>query len=183
MNYYALFAPILDYPSFGLASALNQAIAQILRANPEAASRLADFKAQSERIGLGQLEALYASTFDLQADCSLYAGYHLFGEDWRRSLFRAELNGRYQAADFSCGDELPDHFAVLLRFLSVQTNREEEAALRDDCLIPTVSKVAARLGSEDNPYRAAFEALLLCLRAPLSDAAPTGAQTAMEPVL
>ncbi len=170
MNPYALFAPILDYPTLGLAAALNEAIAQILPINPEAAGRLADFKAQAECVGLGRLEEIYAQSFDLQADCSPYAGYQLFGEDWRRSFFLAELNGRYLAAGFTCGDELPDHFAVLLRFLSVQTDREEESALRDDCLIPAASKMVERLGGSHNPYRSAFEALVLCLGAPL----PTG---------
>ncbi len=173
MNHYALFAQILDYPNPGLAATLTEAIDQLHRVNPEAARRLGDCKAQCEHLGMVRLEELYTSTFDLRADCSLYAGYHLFGEDWRRSLFLAELKGRYQAAGFSCGDELPDHFAVLLRFLSVQTNREEESALRDDCLIPAASKVAARLDPVLNPYRAALDALLLCL-------APQGGVGALE---
>jgi nitrate reductase molybdenum cofactor assembly chaperone NarJ/NarW len=183
MNPYPLFAQIMDYPSPGLAATLTEAINQFQPVNPEAARRLRDCKAQCEHLGLVRLEELYTSTFDLQADCSLYAGYHLFGEDWRRNLFLAELMGRFQAAGFSCGNELPDHFAVLLRFLSVQTSREEESALRDDCLIPAAVKVAARLGPTGSPYRAAFEALLLCLGAPLSSAAPTGIQTPKESVL
>ncbi len=163
MNPYALFAEIMDYPSPGLAATLSEAINQFQPVNPEAARRLGDCKAQCEQLGLVRLEELYTSAFDLRADCSLYAGYHLFGEDWRRSLFLAELKGRYQAAGFSCGDELPDHFTVLLRFLSMQADAEEESALRDDCLIPAASKVAARLDPVLNPYRAVLDALLLCL--------------------
>jgi nitrate reductase molybdenum cofactor assembly chaperone NarJ/NarW len=139
---------------------------------------LTDFKAQCERLGWDRLEELYAGTFDLQADCSLYAGYQLFGDDWRRSLLLAELKGRYQAGAFSCGSELPDHFAVLLRFLSAQTDPEEDLALREDCLIPAAGKVAARLEPAGNPYRAVLDALLLWLAEPRSSraACPNAAQ-------
>jgi nitrate reductase delta subunit len=125
---------------------------------------LAKFKAEGERLGLDRLEELYANTFDLQADCSLFAGYHLFGEDWRRSLFLVELKERYQTCGFSCGHEVPDHVVVLLRFLSVQTDPKEEMALLEDCLLPVASRVAARLDPAHNPYRAALDALLLRLR-------------------
>jgi nitrate reductase delta subunit len=164
MNHYALFAQILDYPGPGLAEILKESITESRRSNPEAARLLDKFKAECERLGSARLEELYANTFDLQADCSLFTGYHLFGEDWRRSLFLVELKERYQACGFSCGHEVPDHVVVLLRFLSVQTDPEEETVLLQDCLLPAASRVAARLDPAHNPYRAALDALLLRLR-------------------
>ncbi len=166
MSLYASLASILDYPGAGLAGALAEGIAALRPARPEAARQLQRFQADSERLGQARLEELYANTFDLQADCSLYAGYHLFGDDWRRSLFLTELQRRYAACGFSCGHEAPDHLVALLRFLAVQTDSAEEAALRADCLVPTAAKIAGRLDPARNPYRAVFEALLLCLDAP-----------------
>ncbi len=163
MNGYALFAQILDYPGPGLAGVLEEGIAESQPANPETARLLARFKGECERLGLPRLEELYTNTFDLRADCSLYAGYHLFGEDWRRSLFLAELKERYRACGFSCGIEMPDHMAVLLRFLSVQTDPGEETVVIEDCVRPVVSRVAAQLDPALHPYRGALEALRLWL--------------------
>ncbi len=169
MNHYALFAQILDYPGPRLAEIVKEGLTESRCAHPEAARLLGEFQAGCERLGPARIEELYANTFDLQADCSLFAGYHLFGEDWRRSLFLVELKERYQNCGFSCGQEMPDHVVVLLRFLSVQTDPKEETILLEDCLLPVVSKVAACLDPAHNPYRAALDALLLRLGAQGSD--------------
>ncbi len=163
MNHYAFLARILDYPDKGLAAALKESIAESQLISPQAAKLLGRFSVECERLGLDRLEETYANTFDLQADCSLYAGHHLFGEDWRRSLFLAELKERYQACGFSCGNEVPDHLGALLRFLSVQLDPEEERVLLEDCVLPVASKIAARLDPALNPYRVALDALLLRL--------------------
>ncbi len=180
MKCYASFAEILDYPGPELTPALDEAVARLQCARPEPAKLLGDFKETCEHLGPNQLQELYVSTFELRADCSLYAGYHLLGDDWRRSFFLAELKRRYDTVGFSCGRELPDHVPVLLRFLSVQTDPEEESALRSDCLIPAIEKVAARLEPRLNPYRTVLDALLLFLAEPSSNRTASPADTKPE---
>jgi nitrate reductase molybdenum cofactor assembly chaperone NarJ/NarW len=170
MRHYNLFARILDYPSAELAQVLQAGIADCQGASPEAATLLTKFKFDCGRLGLAQLEELYTNTFDLPTDCSLYAGYHLFGEDWRRSLFLAELMERYQAHGFSCGYEMPDHLVVLLQYLALEADVKEEMILLEDCLLPVVLKVSSRLDHALNPYRTAMEALLRLLRGRVAEA-------------
>jgi nitrate reductase molybdenum cofactor assembly chaperone NarJ/NarW len=164
MNHYTLFAQILDYPGPDLVQVLQAGIAEYQDAYPEVARLLTRFKTDCGRLGGTRLEEVYTNTFDLPADWSLYTGYHLFGEDWRRSLFLAELMERYQARGFSCGYEMPDHLVVLLQYLSLPANSKEEKILLKDCLLPVVSKVSSRLDHALNPYRSVMEALLLILR-------------------
>ncbi len=164
MKRYGFFATLLDYPDSGFPQVLKDSFAEGCVANPEADALLRKFKTGCERLGLERLEELYTNTFDLRPDCSLYAGHHLFGEDWRRSFFLSELQGRYQTRGFSAGTELPDHVAVLLRFLALEDDPDERTVLVGDCLIPAVSAMAARLDPATNPYRPALEALLICLK-------------------
>ncbi len=164
MKRYGFFATLLDYPDSGFPQVLKDSFAEGCVASPEADALLRKFKTGCERLGLERLEELYTNTFDLRPDCSLYAGHHLFGEDWRRSFFLSELQGRYQTRGFSAGTELPDHVAVLLWFLALEDDPDERTVLVGDCLIPVVSEVAARLDPEANPYRAALDALLICLK-------------------
>ena len=118
-----------------------------------------------ERAQAGQLEELYTGTFDLQVVCYPYVGYHLFGESYKRGMFMAQLNQGYRERGFSAGNELPDHVAVVLRFLALTTDGDFSQALLREGLIPTVDKMAQAFGDQsDNPYAEVIRALLLVLR-------------------
>jgi len=101
-------------------------------------------------------EELYTATFDMRPACVPYVGIHLFGEEnFKRGVFMAALNARYAAAGFDARGELPDHVAVLLRFIA-ETGEAERRELIQCCLLGPLDTMIAALAVE-NPYRGLLE--------------------------
>ena len=82
---YGLFAQLLEYPRGNVAEAARACEALLAREHAEAARLVAEFSVVAESAPPGRLEELYSATFDLNAICHLYVGYHLFGESYKRS--------------------------------------------------------------------------------------------------
>lgn len=162
---YRLFAVLLEYPTPALAHQAREC-SELLR--PAAVAALLDeFCSLVEQVPPARLEELYTSTFDLQAVCTPYVGYHLFGESYKRGMFMAQLNAGYRERGFSAGNELPDHIAVILRFLAAAPADDFSQALLDEGLIPALDTMAQAFGDRsDNPYAAVIRALLFVLRDP-----------------
>ncbi len=162
---YELFAEILDYPGPGLADRVRDCMARLAPAHPGVTGLLGDFQAELEGSAPGRLEEIYTGTFDFQPESSLYAGYHLFGDDHRRSLLLVKLQESYRACGFLTGKELADHLCVLLRFLGRSNGTPESRELISDCLIPALSRMLEGAVRTASPYRLVLEALLQWLRA------------------
>jgi nitrate reductase delta subunit len=172
---YRLFADLLEYPSPALARQAQQAAAGATMA--QAATLLHGFQSFVEQASPAHLEELYTGTFDLQAVCYPYVGYHLFGDSYKRGMFMAQLNAGYREKGFSTGKELPDHVAVILRFLASVPEAERNGttapddefgqALLGEGLIPALNKMARAFDDQsDNPYAGVLRALLLVLHSP-----------------
>ena len=162
---YPLFAEILEYPTCSLYECFDECISLLLGWDHEAARLLRRFESTLARVPLTEMQEIYTRTFDLQPACFPYAGYHLFGEDYRRGLFMAGLKRQYLSHGFSAGKELPDHLAVILRFLAETSRDKENEELIHEGMIPALEKMLATgLREGDNPYREVLQALLLTLQ-------------------
>ena len=92
---------------------------------------------------------MYTGTFDLDAACHPYIGYHLFGETYKRSIFLVELKQRYAAEGFVFSDsELPDHLAVILHFLATTRDEIQAQEIARDALLPVLDRMTGRAKSE-----------------------------------
>jgi len=134
--------------------------------NQDAVLKMDTFRLFVETTSLTRLEEIYTSTFDLQAVCYPYAGYHLFGESYRRGEFLAKLKARYSAIGFSSGNELPDHVPMMLRYLAQLQDGNERDVIISECLIPAVTQMEMHLNS-GNPYFNVLQSLLTVLQTPL----------------
>jgi len=158
---YQLFADILEYPTPGLAEQVGACGELLATVSPEAAARLAGFQGFVDQTPLGRLEEIYTGTFDLQVVCYPYVGYQLFGESYKRGAFLAKLNGEYRAHGFSAEGELPDHLAVVLRFLAVVENEDVKRDLITECLVPALERMKQPFEGKANPYSEVIRALSL----------------------
>lgn len=168
---YPLFAELLEYPTSGLSQAVRQCIRLVEQLNPDAASYLLEFADFANGVPLGCLEETYTGAFDLKAAYSPYVGYHLFGDTYNRSLFLVGLSERYHQHGFTPGRELPDHLAVMLRFLAICPDPTMKAELIQDALLPAVEHLTrSKAGkgddeaveaqpAEENKYRLVLDAL------------------------
>ena len=162
MTLYSLFADILDYPAHSIAQAVEDCAARLAVECPQACVRIVSFQNAITGTSPGQLQESYINAFDLRPDCTLNLGYHLFGDDGRRGLFLAELKGRMESSGLALGCELPDHLALLLRYM--EQDEKECRVVIDDCMLPAVSRMAGILDSGENPYKHALRALLTLLQ-------------------
>lgn len=156
------FADLLSYPDDALPGRLRAAAVRLPVTLGAALDALAD------RLGLlgpGGAEELYTATFDLRPAVSPYAGIHLCGEGPRRNALLAHLASLRAQAGLAPGDEVPDHFAELLRHLAVTPGGGETEDVAALVLAPA-ARIAAAALPQDNPYRAALEALVAALPAP-----------------
>ena len=161
---YRLFAGLLEYPTAALGGQAQECRDLLSGSGSPAAAVLGRFCGWVEQAPPAQLEEVYTRTFDLQAVCSPYVGYQLFGDSYKRGMLMARLNQGYRERGFSAGSELPDHVAVVLRFLDLGAEDEFSQALLRDGLLPALGKMAQAFADPcDNPYCEVIGALLLAL--------------------
>lgn len=141
---YRLFADLLEYPREGLGGSARECATLLAPRHPEAAARVGELAAFAELAPRGRLEEAYTETFDLNAACHPYVGYHLFGESYKRSALLVGLRQRYRACGVEIGNELPDHVVMVLRFLSAQDDADLARELIGDALLPALERMVAK---------------------------------------
>lgn len=137
-----LLAGVLDYPVGNPVGKVQECVALLSTRNPDAAASLSEFQAFAKDADQGTLEELYTVTFDLDAACHPYVGYHLFGESYMRSAFLTELKEHYRGGGFAASEtELPDRLSTVLRFLSQNEDEDLKQELINEALLPALTKM------------------------------------------
>ncbi len=162
-NIYSLLANILEYPAPGIAGQAEACNVALKSVNGKAQGHFETFSKYCLTVPISRLEELYTDTFDLQALCCPYVGFHLFGEDRARGMFMVRLKQHYGAGNLQVNGELPDHISVMLRYLSDRERSSENMDLISYCLIPAVKKMISLFKGGANPYRGVLEATLVVL--------------------
>jgi nitrate reductase delta subunit len=150
---YEILADLFDYPVADWQSRCDECHDLMNADGKSLASPFALFASETAKLSLSDLQELYTRTFDLSPVCALDIGYHLFGENYKRGIFLANL--RETEAHFELGQahQLPDHLPVLLRLLTRLDDQELRSALIGDCMIPALEKMLKTLSEGENPYR------------------------------
>jgi nitrate reductase delta subunit len=150
-----ILAAFLEYPNDDWESRV--AFARKVNCDPQS------FIEGVQGLSLSELQELYTRTFDLNPACALEIGYHLFGENYKRGEFLANL--RETETPFKLGQEkqLPDYLPVLLRLLTKLDDQELRDSLICECLIPALDKMLASLNDVENPYRNLLDAIRAAL--------------------
>lgn len=175
----AHFADLLAYPRSDVAQTARESRDLLASEFPRAAALIGEFMTFAERTPRDMIEEIFTATFDLNASCHPYIGYHMFGEAYMRSQLMLELQGRFRQYGFDPGTELPDHISVLLRFMSVCPDAEQceeigrEAILRTIEPMTLVPEADPSEGDEEGPevfdvgsdYRRVMIALRMVLEA------------------
>ncbi|HJW73552.1 MAG TPA: molecular chaperone TorD family protein [Geothrix sp.] len=91
-------------------------------------------------LDLREVQELYTRSFDLNPECSLDIGWHLFGETYQRGQFMAMMRHHLQEHGIEEGKNLPDHLPNLLD-LGMKLDTADAMDLVDDCILPTLEKL------------------------------------------
>lgn len=177
-----ILADLLDYPVADWQSRCDECKELLTAESKSFVSQFSLFASETEKLSLSELQELYTRTFDLSPVCALDIGYHLFGENYKRGVFLANL--RETEAPFDLGQEhqLPDYLPVLLRLLTKLDDEELRSALIVDCMIPALEKMLKTLGEGENPYRHLIAAVNTKLKSE-AGAYPATIQRAHLPIL
>jgi len=150
MKDFALVAEGFGYPRPGRIEDLRAALDQIEAGG--ARKRFARFVDAMAELTLAEWEELHTRTLDLGPLFVPYVGYVVWGDNYHRGEFMAELKVAQEAAGVDPSGELPDHLEPVLRLLAV-------ADPLPSSLLESLPKALDKMRSElkeaerDNPYR------------------------------
>jgi nitrate reductase delta subunit len=157
----ARLADMLDYPGDGFHSMCDTLSADLAGSAGGAAAD--EFRAAVAGLPLERLQEIYAATFDLNPACCLYAGYHLFGDSYKRGALMAKLNAEYCSRGYDPGNELPDHLTVLLRFLADLDDAGLRSELLEELVLPALDRIVKSFAGTSNIYARLAKAATLGL--------------------
>lgn len=168
------FAVMLDYPSNVLQSTILRCQSQLTSMGHNTiADSLSSINGLADTLSQGRLEETYSSIFDMNPSNSLYVGYQILGDSYKRSDFMIKLADHYTNHGFTSPlpKELPDYLPVILRFLAMNDNLILSKEIIDDALLPALEKLVKKFeGSTENPpifaYFSVLRALTLVLQHP-----------------
>jgi nitrate reductase molybdenum cofactor assembly chaperone len=160
LGHYPVIARLFRYPAekeiFHSADWRNI----VMKHAPELSHYLEAFISHTESHTLEYRQEYFVSTFDVQPLCCLDIGYVLFGEDYRRGQFMANLKMEHRKAGNDCGKELPDHLPVILNLLPKLRDEKFAEEIVWSLLIPAVEEMIAGFRSDDNHYKGLLKILL-----------------------
>lgn len=114
------------------------------------------FTAAVSELELGEWEELHTATCDLSPQFVPYVGHVVWGENYRRGEFMADLKVDMEAHGVELRGELPDHIEVVLRYIDALAR--DGAEPREDLMevlpdaVASMSHTLAKASSK-NPYR------------------------------
>lgn len=158
MRAYQTLARLLEYPGADFHLQLSRCQQLLNSICPEALTPLRDFNRQMSAITINEAQERYTRTFDLNPACAMEIGYHLFGENYKRGLFLAQLMEMESGLELGQQQQLPDYLPVLLRLVDRLAQSDVRGELIAECLVPALQKMIE--ASAESPYRHLLEAVL-----------------------
>ena len=149
---YTLFAAVLEYPDALFRDHASRLGALLAQSDPVCFDVTGPFFAALEAIDDGRLEELYTSTFEVQGICCLNVGYAVFGEDYKRGQYMAEIKVLCRDLGIPCGTELPDHLPNILRLIT-KLNYGDASDLVELTVHPALEKMLQSFTHPENIYR------------------------------
>ncbi|OIQ72802.1 hypothetical protein GALL_455670 [mine drainage metagenome] len=147
---------LLRYPDADFRARLHQTTDAMGGTWPVAAEALDKFAQAIDPVSPADLEELFTKTFEIQAICCLEVGYVLFGEEYRRGVFLAQIKDEHRHAEYDCGVELADHISNVVALLGV-SDRED---VRQDLVAVAIHAVRSMLeGFGEDRIRARIDKL------------------------
>ena len=150
-----------SYPD---AETLDSLEASVSRMTGVAARReMQRFVKEIRKIHLHRWEELHTETLDLSPKFVPYVGHVVWGENYRRGAFMADLQRDYALAGVDRRGELPDHLEPVLRYLDATDHPLPDLV---DVLPGAVVAMMKDLKKEDrkNPYLHLLSAAQAVLR-------------------
>lgn len=141
--HYERLAKLFRYPDEHFTDSVNEVQTFLNKSYTDAAIELKAFTnfVSDPHTSVGQLEEIYARSFEVQAITTLDLGYVLFGDDYKRGALMVHLNQEHREVNNECGKELADHLPNILRLLSKMKSPELREELVQKIVAPALQKI------------------------------------------
>lgn len=153
LSHYNTLAKLFNYPSVEMKRYTGEWRSIIMKYDPGLSSYLEPFIEMIDNKTLEYREEYFVSTFYVTPLCCLDIGYILFGEDYRRGEFMANLSCEHRLAGNDCGTELPDHLPVLLTLLPKMKDARLAEELAFSLMIPALNEMIYTFRTDGNVYK------------------------------
>ncbi len=157
---YSVLANFFSYPDATFSRKVRADLETLRERSPDIVPLLLPLVEKAEKVSLTEMEELFTRTFDVKPLCCLDIGYVLFGEDYKRGSFMAELKREHEEAGNPIGCELPDHLPYVLNLLPRMSDPSLASELATCIVIPALKKMLQSFESENNSYRKVLQAVL-----------------------
>ncbi|MBX7259663.1 MAG: nitrate reductase molybdenum cofactor assembly chaperone [Candidatus Hydrogenedentes bacterium] len=149
----AALGALLEYPDNRFQSRFDEAVALSREVSADAVEALNSLGSEVANLSTEQAQEMYTRSFDLAPVCVPYVSVHIFGaESFKRAELMTGLKAAYERVGFTCGSELPDHVALILRS-APHLDAEEWTDLKTHVLQPALEKMAPALEAARSPWR------------------------------
>lgn len=154
---------LVEYPSESTLESAELLYVALQPELPQVARRIAEFGEWIERCTLEELEETYTKTFDVNPDCALEVGWHLFGEEYTRGLFLVRMREELRRYGLAESAELPDHITHVLDVIGAMPKSEAARFVRA-CVLPAVETMRDAFHKCESQYRNVFACLAEVLK-------------------
>lgn len=145
-----IVAMALRYPEPGALDRLGAAVATM--SDDDTKHSMEKFVAAIRKLDLSEWEELHTDTVDLSPSFVPYVGHAVWGENYRRGAFMADLARAMSETGTSLDGELPDHLEPILRYLDTVDDPIGDLV---EVLPMAIMRMTKELRDADrkNPYR------------------------------
>ena len=164
---------LLSYPGEHYVQLVEMLYLIVQNEIPKAAKGISEFGQFVEACSDVELEEAYTRTFDVNPDCALEIGWHLFGEDYTRGQFLVRMRQELAKYEIVESGELPDHLTHALQIIAAMPE-EEAQRFSHACVFPGLYKMQKSLKKNQSPYLHLIQCLLLVLEKSYGASEPWG---------
>ena len=157
------FARLLAYPDEHTAQVAELLYVVLHDELPDAAADISQFGRFLEQSSPWEVEEAFTGTFDVNPQCALEVGWHLFGEEYARGMFLVRMREELRKYGLTESTELPDHISHVLAVVAAMPE-EEAKKLVTLCVQPALEKMNEALAKKDTPYRHVVSSLAKLLQ-------------------
>ncbi|MBI3409004.1 MAG: nitrate reductase molybdenum cofactor assembly chaperone [Planctomycetes bacterium] len=158
-------AGLLAYPDDQYVARLKRCHRSLCEKAPDAGEFVTRFAQRVGTMTTEELQEAYTRIFDLDPVCSLEVGWHLFGENYSRGEFLAEMRGQLRRLEVPESTELPDHMTHVLRALGRMAPKEADR-FATKFVLPALDKMQQGLQGRECPWEDVLEAIRALILSP-----------------
>lgn len=161
-------AGLLRYPDGRYKSLLSEAITELREMRTpdtgDAVRELEQFVTAVTPLNTSELEEMYTRTFDINPECCLEIGWHLFGESYDRGALLVRVRELLARHAIPESTELPDHLTHVL-MLVARMEKDDADTFTAKSILPAVGKMLASFEGKDNAFVHVLNAVNIILNA------------------